>query len=154
MRLREQLYTDLGFGELKGSNTLPFEKTWESDAVLDDAGQRKHRQLFGRLLWLDRLDIKSAVCQSSTHVGTATTRDECNVKRLLRYLVGNPACNKVVGGNLNTPGIAGKRQGSVLVMTDADGAGDVKDRRSYLRELLKTRWQDVQLHSWNCCFMH
>ena len=29
------------------------------------------------------------------------------------------------------PGIAGTPQGSVLVMTDADWAGDVKDRRSY-----------------------
>ena len=45
-------------------------------------------QLLGGLLWLDRPDIKNAVCQLSTHVGTATTRDEINIKRLLRYLVG------------------------------------------------------------------
>ena len=37
----------------------------------------------------------------------------------------------VAGCNLDVPGIAGIPQGSVLVMTDADGAGDVKDRRSY-----------------------
>ena len=35
-----------------------------------------------------------------------------------------------VGCNLNVPGIAGTPQGSVVVMTDADWAGDVKDRRS------------------------
>ncbi len=29
-------------------------------------------------------DIKNAVCQLSTHVDTATTRDEINIKRLLR----------------------------------------------------------------------
>ena len=44
---------------------------------------------FGRLLWLDRPDIKNAVCQLSTHVGTAATRDEINIKSLLRYLIGN-----------------------------------------------------------------
>ena len=37
----------------------------------------------------------------------------------------------IVGCNLDVPGIAGIPQGSVVVMTYADGAGDVKDRRSY-----------------------
>ena len=37
----------------------------------------------------------------------------------------------IVGCNLDVPGIAGTPQGSVVVMTDADWAGDVKDRRSY-----------------------
>ena len=37
----------------------------------------------------------------------------------------------IVGCNLDVPGIAGTPQGSVMVMTDADWAGDVKDRRSY-----------------------
>ena len=37
----------------------------------------------------------------------------------------------IVGCNLDVPGIAGIPQGSVVVMTDADWAGDVKDRRSY-----------------------
>ena len=79
----------------------------------------------------DVTDIKNAICQLSTHVGTATTRDEINMKRLLRYLIGNPACNMIVGCNLDVLGIAGTAQGSVLVMTDADWAADVKVRRSY-----------------------
>ena len=37
----------------------------------------------------------------------------------------------IVSCNLDVPGIAGVPQGSVVVMTDADLAGDVKDRRSY-----------------------
>ena len=37
----------------------------------------------------------------------------------------------IIGCNLDVPGIAGIPQGSVVVMTDADWAGDVKDRRSY-----------------------
>ena len=92
-----KLCKDFGFGELKGSNTLNFEKPDDNDTLLDESGQRRHRQLLGRLLWLDRPDIKNAVCQLSTHVGTATTRDEINIKRLLRYLIGNTACNMIVG---------------------------------------------------------
>ena len=122
---------DCGFGELKGSNTPSFEKPDDNDTIWDEFGQRRHRQLLGRFLWLDRPDIKNAVCQVPTHVGTATTRDEINIKRLLRYLVGNPACNMIVCCNLDVPGTAGTPQGSVVVMTDADWAGDVKYRRSY-----------------------
>ena len=80
---------------------------------------RRHRQLLGRLLWLDRPDIKNAVCQLSTHVGTATTRDEINIKRLLRYLIGNHACNMIVGCNLDVPGSAGTPQGSVVVLASS-----------------------------------
>ena len=36
----------------------------------------------------------------------------------------------IVGCNLDVPGVAGTPQGSVVVMTDADWAGDVKDGRS------------------------
>ena len=118
-----KLCKDFGFGELKGSNTLSFEKPDDNDTILDESGQRRHRQLLGRLLWLDRPDINNAVYQLSTHVGTATTRDEINIKRLLRYLIGNPACNTIVGCNLDVL--------RALAMTDADWAGDVKDRRSY-----------------------
>ena len=115
----------------KESNTLSFEKPDDNDTILYESGQRRHRQLLGKLLWLDRPDIKNAVCQLSTHVGTATTRDEMNMKRLLRYLIGNPACNMIIGCNLDVLGIAGTPQSSVLVMTDADWAADVKVRRSY-----------------------
>ena len=37
----------------------------------------------------------------------------------------------IVGCNLDAPGLAGTPQGSVVVMTDADWAGDVKDLRRY-----------------------
>ena len=53
--------TDFGFRELKGSNTLSFEKPDDNDTILDESGQRRHRQLLGRLLWLDRPDTKNAV---------------------------------------------------------------------------------------------
>ena len=58
-----KLCKDFGFGELKGSNTLNFEKPDDNDTILYESGQRRHRQLLGRFLWLDRPDIKNAVCQ-------------------------------------------------------------------------------------------
>ena len=54
-----QMCKDFVFGQLKDSNTLSFEKVDESDTILDESGQRCHRQLLGRLLWLDRPDIKT-----------------------------------------------------------------------------------------------
>ena len=69
-----KLCKDFGFGELKGSNTLKFEKPDDNDTTPDESGQRRHRQLLGRLLWLDRPDIKDAVCQVSTHVGVHSRR--------------------------------------------------------------------------------
>ena len=78
-----KLCKDFGFGELRGSNTLSFGKPDDNDTILDESGQRRHRQLLGGLLWLDRHDTKSVVCQLSTHIGTATTRNEINIKRLL-----------------------------------------------------------------------
>ena len=126
-----KLRKDFDFGELKGSNTLSFEKPDDNDTILDESGQRRHRQLLGKLRWLDRPDMKNAVCRLHTQVGTATTRDEINIKRLLRYLIGNPAGNLIVGYSLDVPGIADTPQGSVVVLTNAAWAGDVKNRRSY-----------------------
>ena len=146
---------DFEFGELKGSNTLSFEKPDATDTSLDESGQRRHRQLLGKLFWLDRLDIKNAVCQLSIHVDTATTRDEINIKRLLRYLIGNPACNMIVGCNLDLPSIAGTPQSSVVVMTNADWAGDVKDRRScsgiavWVKGSVENMWYPVYASSKN-----
>ena len=63
-----QLCNDFGFGQPKGSNTLSFEKDAESDTILDEVRQRRHRQLLEMLLYFDRLVIKKAFCQLSTHV--------------------------------------------------------------------------------------
>ena len=49
----KQLCTDFGFGELKGASDLAVEKQQEDDTVLDEDGQRQHRQLLGSLLGLD-----------------------------------------------------------------------------------------------------
>ena len=56
-----KLCKDFGFGELKGSNTPSYEKPDDNDTILDESGQRRHRKLLGKLLWLDRPDVKNAV---------------------------------------------------------------------------------------------
>ena len=38
-----KLCKDFGFGELKGSNTLNLEKPDDTDTILDESGQRRHR---------------------------------------------------------------------------------------------------------------
>ena len=100
--------------------------------ALNEGDQRQHMHMRGRLQWLDRPDIKNAPCELSTHVGRATNRDEANVKRLLRYLIGNPHCNKwrVACCTFDVLAAAGTPLGSVFVMTDAQWTGDVKDPRS------------------------
>ena len=60
-----KLCKDFDFGEFKGSSTLSFEKPFGNDTISDESGQRRHRQLLGSLLLLDRRDIKNAVCQLS-----------------------------------------------------------------------------------------
>ena len=37
-----KLCKDFGFGELKGSNTLSFEKPDDKDTILGESGQRRH----------------------------------------------------------------------------------------------------------------
>ena len=58
---RDKVVLRLWICERKGSNTLSFEKPDDNDTILDESGQLRHRQLLGRLLWLDRPDIKNAV---------------------------------------------------------------------------------------------
>ena len=43
----KQLCTDFGSGELKGTNNLAVERHQEDDTVLDEDGQRRHRQMLG-----------------------------------------------------------------------------------------------------------
>ena len=57
---------------------------------------------------------------NSPHVGAATSRDEANVKRLVRYKVGNPLCKKIEGCTWDVPGASDSPAALVLVMTDAD----------------------------------
>ena len=49
-----KLCKDFGFGELEGSNTLRFEKPDDIDTILDESGQRRHRQ---SVALVDRSDI-------------------------------------------------------------------------------------------------
>ena len=74
-----KLCKDLGFWRTQGIQHTQFRETLTTMTLSwTNLDQRRHRQLLGRLLWLDRPDIKIAVCQLSTHVGTPTTREEIN----------------------------------------------------------------------------
>ena len=59
----------------------------------------------------------------------------------------------IVGSNLDVPGTAGTPQGSVVLMTDVDWAGDVKDRRScseiavWVKGSIENTWYPVYASS-------
>ena len=54
-----KLCEDFGFGELKGSNTLSFEKTDDKDTILDESGQLTSAQL--PLVGAEIFDVKSCL---------------------------------------------------------------------------------------------
>ena len=91
-----QMCEDFGFGNLKGSSTLTFVKAAENDTILDESRQRRSQTIAqGDYSGWIVLTSKTQCVKLSTHVGIATTCDEVNIKRLLRYLIGNPACNMI-----------------------------------------------------------
>ena len=67
--LCDKVVQRLWFWRTQGSNTLSLEKPDDDDLSWTNLDKDVTRQLLGRFLWLDRLDIKHAVCQLSTHVG-------------------------------------------------------------------------------------
>ena len=126
----KQLCTDFGFGELKGANNLVSEKQQEDDSDLDEHGQRQHRQMRGRLLWSDRPDTKKASV-SALHARRNSHQSRRGQRPAVGEVLGRESAVYFEGCQLDVLIAAGTLQVSVLVMTDADWAGDVKDRRSY-----------------------
>ena len=57
----------LWFWRTQGTNTLSFKKPDDNDTVLNESGQRRHRQLHGWLLWLDRPEIKNCERMVNRH---------------------------------------------------------------------------------------
>ena len=101
----------------------------DNDTVLEEFGQGRHKQLLGRLLWFVTSKMQFVNCPL-TSAQPQLVMKSASIS-LLRCVIGNPACKMFVSCNLDVLGIAGISHGLFVVMTDADWAGDVKDRRSY-----------------------
>ena len=115
--------------EFKSSPTLRSERREKDEKEMPASERRVHRQLVGRLLWIDRAELPCAVGKASSSLGRASDTDMRNITSILRYLRGNLGIMRVRPTTLNVE--AGKRApvGSELTYGDLDWAGDV-DRLS------------------------
>ena len=50
--------------------------------------RRVYRQLVGKLLWIDRADLRCAMEKASPSLGRASDTDMINIKSILQYLRG------------------------------------------------------------------
>ena len=91
--------------------------------------QGAHRQLVGKLLWIDRADLPCAVGKASSSLGRASDTDMRNITSMLRYLRGKPGIMTVRPTTLNVEAVKRAPVGSELTYGDLDWAGDV-DRLS------------------------
>ena len=78
-----KLCKDVGFGELKGSNTLSFEKPDDIDTILDESGQRRHRQLIAWSVVVHGVDprLASFLARVSYHFGLVALTKHRHVAR-------------------------------------------------------------------------
>ena len=76
--------------------------------------QRVYRQLFGKLLWVDRADLRCAMGKASSRLGRASDTDMSNIKSIPRYLRGIPGIKAVPPTTLNLEAVKRAFVGSVL----------------------------------------
>ena len=74
---------------IKSSTGLRWEHRENDEEELPQSEHRVHRQLVGKLLWIDRTDLHCAMSKASSSLGRASGRDMKNIKAILRYLRGN-----------------------------------------------------------------
>ena len=91
---------------------------------LPQSEQRLYRQLFGKLLWIDRVALRCAMGKASSSRGRASETDTDEIKATQRYLRVTPGVMTV--GSLQNSLDAAKRavEGSVLALSDSDSASD------------------------------
>ena len=91
--------------------------------------QRVYRQHVGKLLWIDRPDLRCAMGKASSSLGRVSDTDMRNIKSSLQYFCANPGIMTVRPTTLNLEAVKRAPVGSVLTYGDTDWAGDA-DRSS------------------------
>ena len=74
----------------KSSPTLRWERRETDEKEMPASEQRVCRQLVGKLLWIDRADLRCAMEKASSSLGRASGTDMRNIESILRCLRGNP----------------------------------------------------------------
>ena len=96
----ESMLEEFNMSALKSSPTLRWECRETDEREMLASEQRVFRQLVGKVLWIDRADLRCAMEKSSS-LGRASDTDMRNIKSILRYLRGNPGIMTVRPTTLN-----------------------------------------------------
>ena len=73
---------------LKSSPTLRWERREKDEKEMPASERRVYRQLVGKLLWIDRANLRCAMERASSSLGRASETDMRNIKSILQYLCG------------------------------------------------------------------
>ena len=92
---------DFSMSALKSTPTLRWERQEKDEKEVPASEQRVHRQFVGKLLWIDRANLRCAMGKASSSLGRAIDTDMRNVKSTLRNLRGNPGIMTVRPTTLN-----------------------------------------------------
>ena len=131
---------------LKSSPTLRWERRQRDEKEMPASEQRVYRQPAGKLLWIDRTDLRCAMGKASSRLERASDTDMRNIKSILRYLRGTPGIKTVRPTTLNLEAVKRAPVVSVLTHGDSDWAGDahrfsVSGTASWLRG--KLGWYQI-----------
>ena len=125
----ESMLEDFNMSSLKSSPTLKWERRETDEKKMPASEPRVRRQLVGKLLWIDRVDLRCAMGESLIKPWT------CERHRHEKYQVNSaiPPWNRgimtVRPTTLNQEAVKRAPVGSVLAYGDSDWAGDA-DRLS------------------------
>ena len=120
----EDMLEEFNMSVLKCTPTVRWERRETDEEELPASEQKVYRQLVGKLLWIDRADVRSAIGKASSSPGRASDTDMRNIKSILRYLRGNPGIMTVQPMFFTLEAVERASEGSVLTYGDADWAGD------------------------------
>ena len=79
----ESMLEEFNTCALKSSPTLRWERQEQHEKEMPASEQRVYRQLVGKLLWIDRADLRCAMGEASSSLERASDTDMRNIKPIL-----------------------------------------------------------------------
>ena len=97
----DSILEEFNMSALKNTPTLQWQRRGTDEEEMPGSEQRFYRQLVGKLVKIDQADLHCAMETASSSLGRASDTDMRNIKRILRYLSGNPGIITVRQTTLN-----------------------------------------------------
>ena len=82
----ESMLAEFTMSALK--SPLRWERREKNEKEMPESERRVYRQLVGKLLWIDRADLRCAMEKASSSFRRASDTDMINIKSILQYLRG------------------------------------------------------------------